>query len=282
MYECAPRPVVRDYWIPAGHVGIEWTVDHMRRLARDGARAELVREAAAELVDGAEGREAAERIRAYLAESMVFKFDPPGVELIRTPELLVRQIECHGYAVGDCDDVATLGAALGLAVGLVPTYVLVGFSDSAPFAHVYTELATEAGAVELDTTRPAQFPPGLEIRRIERRGVSMYGPNGLGLVPSGWEPSDVVAESTTSRSWWEEPLGEIASVGVEWVRGQVGQSTDPYGPGTPQWGSPHYVPPSPYYGDPFTYRAEPEVSPVVGGLLLGGAALLGLKLAKVI
>lgn len=167
------EPVVDRRWIPPGHAGIEATVDVMVGIARDGARSRRVRELAAELEGVARGNplDTAREIRAFLAARVRFEFDPPGLELIREPELLLRTVACHGFAWGDCDDVACLGAALGLAAGLPARYVLLAFHDSEPFEHVYAELETPSGWVELDTTRPAQFPPGLEIRRTATRGV---------------------------------------------------------------------------------------------------------------
>ena len=109
------------------------------------------------------------RIRAFLAAHVRFQLDPLGVELIRTPSYLLRQIEDTGRAEGDCDDVAVLGAALGMAAGIPARYVLVGLTPGDPFEHVYAELLTAWGPVDLDTTRPAQMPPGVEVVRTARR-----------------------------------------------------------------------------------------------------------------
>lgn len=169
---CEPvrSPRVERFEIPWGHAGIDVTVEHMRALARSSALTETVRRKA-ELLAGRDELETAANIRRFIARRVRFEFDPPGVELIRTPELLLHTVDCRGRAVGDCDDVAVLAAALGLARGLEAAYILLGFTDAEPYEHVYTELRTPAGWVELDTTRPAQMPPGLEIRRRERRRV---------------------------------------------------------------------------------------------------------------
>lgn len=158
--------------IPWGHAGIDVTVEHMRSLARAQALSSAVRRKADELVSGTRtSEELALRIRRWLERYVRFLHDPDGIELIRTPELMLATIDCYGLAEGDCDDVAVLGAALGMAQGLDATYVLLGFTDAEPFEHVYTELETDAGPVELDTTRPAQMPPGLEVKRSDRRAV---------------------------------------------------------------------------------------------------------------
>lgn len=273
MYSCELEPVVREYTIPSAHLGIEWTVDHMQELATQAACAPVVQEAAREIVGSSAGRDAADRIRRYLEANVRFQFDPPGVELIRTPELLLRQIHCRGESFGDCDDVAVLGAALGLAVGLPATYVLIAFHDTDPFEHVYTELETPAGAVELDTTRPEHLPPELQIRRTERREVVMYGGNPCGEGLSGF---------------WGDLWGGVKEVGgtviTETVE-QYGRSTDPYGPGTPEytgtWQPPIILQTGP--GAPAPAVAPmPATSPALNALLIGGVALAGLKIANII
>lgn len=81
---------------------------------------------------------------------------------------MLQKIFKEGAANGDCDDVAILGAALGMAVGLPASFVLVGFDRNEPFQHVYTELYTGLqGWAEMDVTAPAQMPAGLEIAKYE-------------------------------------------------------------------------------------------------------------------
>ncbi len=170
---CAPpEPVVSRFWIPGGALGIELTVWYMRRLVRASYRSPLLRETGAAIVGASStDTEAAQRIRSWLEAYTVFEEDPVGIETIRSPDLMLGIIECGGIAAGDCDDVAVLGAALGLAVGLPARFVLLAFQDPGLYSHVFTELITAAGPVELDTTRPAQMPPDIVIRRRGTRGV---------------------------------------------------------------------------------------------------------------
>jgi transglutaminase-like putative cysteine protease len=159
------RQTARTFTIPWGHAGIEVTVWHMRRLARRAlGRPEVVESAQRVAGVGSECRQA-QRIRAYLAAKVRFTHDPLGVELIRTPLFMLREIDARGWVPGDCDDVAVLGAAFGMAVGIRARYVLIGLTRGEPYEHVYTELLTDSGPVDLDTTRPAQMPPGVEILR---------------------------------------------------------------------------------------------------------------------
>lgn len=142
----------------------------MRRIARRALTRPEVVARAWEIAgrDTTEMQKAA-RLRAFLDRRVSFTFDPLGVELIRTPRFMLREIAAQGSVAGDCDDVAVLGAALGLAVGFEARYVLIGLTAGQPYEHVFTELMTAQGPYELDTTRPAQMPPGVEILRTGYR-----------------------------------------------------------------------------------------------------------------
>lgn len=65
------------------------------------------------------------------------KPDRPGVEEIRTPARQAREIMQRGYAEGDCDDRATLAAAVLKTVDLPTGLVLVSESESMPYHHVF-------------------------------------------------------------------------------------------------------------------------------------------------
>ena len=165
-------PRVDLFSIPYGDTGIRRTVGKMRDLSHEALLSPLVVETAALIVTGARTEEErAYRIRDWLASAVSFQPDPLGVELIRSPIYLLRQIQEQGAAWGDCDDVATLAAALGMAVGLPASFVLLGFDSLGPFSHVYTQLWTQGGWVEMDTTAPDQFPPGLQIVKAETHEV---------------------------------------------------------------------------------------------------------------
>lgn len=143
----------------------------MRWLVRSALGDPLLDGTVRAIVSDAGPHNAAAHIRRFLERTTRFVEDPPGVELIRTPAFMLEKVECEGYAEGDCDDVAVLGAALGLSAGLPARFVLYAFEGGALYEHVFTELMTPAGAVELDTTRPAQMPPGIVVARQATRRV---------------------------------------------------------------------------------------------------------------
>lgn len=155
---------VETAWIPNGALGTWSTVQHMRRAVRKGLRDPLTVATAGRIVAGSpSAADRAARIRGFLERRFSFVPDPTGVELLKTPNHMLERIQSHGFATGDCDDAAILGAALGKAVGLRARFRLLGFAPRGPARHVFTELETERGWLELDTTRPAQIPADLVV-----------------------------------------------------------------------------------------------------------------------
>jgi hypothetical protein len=159
--------------IPYGDAGTMTVLANMRSLARAGSLDPLVRATAAHLVmgTGKDGSLHARLIRDFLAGYTLFLRDPTHAEALHAPRLMLDTIKARGIFQGDCDDIAILGAALGLAIGLRARYVAVGFkSPNAPFRHVWAELSDPRAPswIELDTTRPNQpFAMSAISRRLD-------------------------------------------------------------------------------------------------------------------
>jgi hypothetical protein len=115
----------------------------------------------------------ARMIRAYVARVIQFTRDPVGAENITPPlEHMDRIKEAlangPGYVLGDCDDAASLSAALGMAVGIPASFRILAFGG--PWQHVYTILhVPQGGDVEMDTTRAAQSLPPVATDTLTRR-----------------------------------------------------------------------------------------------------------------
>lgn len=156
--------------IPSGDAGTYAVLAKMRSIARSAISNPLTRHTAASITDGiVSPRLQIIAIRQWIEDHVLFQRDPVGVETLHTPEVMLRAVLTRGYAAVDCDDVAILAAALGLAVGLRARFVVVGFhSPSAPFRHVWTDLSPARSAqwIDLDTTRPDQ---ALAVAAISRR-----------------------------------------------------------------------------------------------------------------
>lgn len=135
----------------------------MQKLAKSGARDEGIRARALDLEPGGPAQ-----IRQWLNRRFHFVPDPQGVEFIKSPGVMLQEIELHGRTEGDCDDAAILGAAIALASGYPVRWVVLGFQPGGPYGHIYAEAWDGQGWQDFDITRPAQFPPGLQAhRRLE-------------------------------------------------------------------------------------------------------------------
>lgn len=155
------------------------TVGAMKDRAREGAaHASVIQLAAALRADaalhGRVGPRVLETVYDWLRRVVAFAEDPAGVELIRAPWILVREIAAAGRTWCDCDENATLGAALTLALGLPAAFVLVGPAADGPFRHVFWAAQTGGGAggeiVYIDAQEgrpPSRFAPPAGRLRVE-------------------------------------------------------------------------------------------------------------------
>lgn len=113
-------------------------------------------------------------IRDFLSAHIKFCKDPVGVENLTPPIEHMRIFKMNGDrpVLGDCDDAASLGAAMGMAVGIPAEFVIRAFwKPDNPYQHVLTYLRPRAGiAIDLDTTRDAQKLPPRPTREF-RMGV---------------------------------------------------------------------------------------------------------------
>ena len=66
--------------------------------------------------------------------------DARHVEQVRTPLRSLAEIEQTGIAALDCDDIATLLAAMYLQIGREVEFIVVGFKESGNFSHVFVRV----------------------------------------------------------------------------------------------------------------------------------------------
>ena len=173
---------LRSAFIPEGDAGISDTVQTMVALARRDSISAIVCRVARVICSGTRrgGSELesayyrAAAIRQWVADRFVFEDDPEAAELVYSAETQLRLIAENGVMLGDCDDAATLVAAIAIACDLDVRLVCVGFtrltSSTPAFTHVWAELRPKApGAgvpwLEMDVTKPMQSIP---VDRIGR------------------------------------------------------------------------------------------------------------------
>lgn len=168
----APRraPVrVRTQWLPGGDLGVWTTLTAMRTQARRAASDPRV-QLAARTAGGSTPATIAVGLLSWLAAHTRFTPDPRSIEYVRTPLEQLSRVGLSGRTPGDCDDTATLGAALAKARGLRTRFVVVGFGApgaAAPYTHVYTEVADRGGWRQLDIQRRPTSPGATRLATLE-------------------------------------------------------------------------------------------------------------------
>lgn len=102
-------------------------------------------------------------IGSWLDAHFRYLSDPVGVELLRDPAGGILEIRQRGYTQGDCDEAATLAAALGMANGIPARFrALAFYSTNAPYTHVVCDLLGNGRKwTPIDITKPANMvvPP---------------------------------------------------------------------------------------------------------------------------
>lgn len=105
-------------------------------------------------------------IRGWLDSRVTFQPDPHGIETLREVHEMFRDISELGNAQIDCDDISILGATLGKAVGLPARFTVLAFPPHNNFQHVYTELNTGRGWLDLDITKPPSPMPPTRVMHL--------------------------------------------------------------------------------------------------------------------
>jgi transglutaminase-like putative cysteine protease len=170
-------------WNPPGDFGNLETAANMAVLARSRQNDPLVRSAWTDITRGVTPPTTYDEgmmLRTWLAGHFSFLVDPEGegvfggtedIELIRDPDVMLQEIQASYTAHGDCDDAAILGAALALGAPVPFSgvhFVLVGLDPNLPYTHVFTEILTARGWLDLDVTRGQGHVPTIRKREVVR------------------------------------------------------------------------------------------------------------------
>lgn len=117
--------------IPDGEAGAVVTLRRMRQLVKDAVRdpSQHIRETALKIVGSAGYVDQVRRLQSFVQDSIRYIYDPPDVELVQTPQYTLQQ------RAGDCDDQATLLAAMLTALGHPAQFLAVGLQGQ-PLSHV--------------------------------------------------------------------------------------------------------------------------------------------------
>jgi transglutaminase-like putative cysteine protease len=134
--------------LPEGVDAVRATLRLMVKLARTYRADVGIIETAQRVTAGLPSKDYRGEIRAlhvYVRDRVRYVRDPRGVEKVQSPK---RTLEIGS---GDCDDKATLLAALLESIGFATRYVGLGFNDG-PYSHVILEVRLGTRWEPLETT----------------------------------------------------------------------------------------------------------------------------------
>jgi transglutaminase-like putative cysteine protease len=139
-------------------------MQNMRALVQQAVRdpAQAVRETAMRIIGDAGWVDQARALQSWVNSRIRYIRDPPDMELVQTPQYTMQQ---RG---GDCDDQATLLAALLTSIGHPARFVALGFQGQ-PLSHVMVQTLVGQSWAGAETIIPKPFgwmPPGVTSHYI--------------------------------------------------------------------------------------------------------------------
>lgn len=166
----APRPALHgvSVQIRGGVAGVRQTLDHMRRLVREGRVDPTIRQAATSIIFLTPERDAQAEVGAifgWVQDNVRYVRDVHEVETLSSPD---KTLEGR---IGDCDDQATLLAALLESVGYPTRFIAAGYTFPGELEHVYLQVFLDGQWVDLDPTEHRHMgwaPPDPLALLIER------------------------------------------------------------------------------------------------------------------
>ena len=128
--------------------GAPHTVALIKRYALESQRSPIVRLTAEEIVSGLDSKDYLSEIEAiynFVIGHVRYANDPRTIELVRRPELVLREIVAGKTPSLDCDDMVTLELALYLSLGRRVRIITVAFNHAffrgkRQFSHVFMQV----------------------------------------------------------------------------------------------------------------------------------------------
>jgi hypothetical protein len=119
------------------------TIEVMKKMAREYSRHDLVKRLATNIlhyknINSHHYLDEARAIGEFVKKHIRYVKDPVGTESLQAPDMMIRMMKDVGYAMGDCDDMALLTAALLMSVGIRPRFRAVRYKEGqGNFNHIY-------------------------------------------------------------------------------------------------------------------------------------------------
>jgi transglutaminase-like putative cysteine protease len=98
-------------------------------------------------------------VEQYIRQNWRIVPDPPDAEYIRAPELQIEQAIETGVFSGDCDDAATLAAAILAALNWPASIIAIRMPGASEFSHVFLRAYTDEGFIDIDPIVPYEHLP---------------------------------------------------------------------------------------------------------------------------
>lgn len=150
--------------IREGAAGVRDTLAAMIRAARQASTTLEIRDLAERIINLVPDKDYAGEIAAiqrWVRQNIRYTRDPITTETLKTPHALLES----GH--GDCDDQATLVAALAMSIGFPARFIAIGLQMPGAFEHVYAEVQLGTVWVSVETTEPVEIgwqPEGVRAR----------------------------------------------------------------------------------------------------------------------
>lgn len=154
--------------LPLGNE-IRATLKSMAKLAKDGGKDVGVITLARQCLrqNSVAARDAPGEIRClqgWVRDHIRYTRDPRDAEMVQTPQRTLQ------IGTGDCDDQATLLAALLLSIGYTPSFMALALNGQ-DFSHVLSQVRMGSQWVPLETilpgVQPGWLPPHITGRMIQ-------------------------------------------------------------------------------------------------------------------
>lgn len=148
---------VETTWIGSGDSATHISLGVMRQMVDAAGQSYEVRQRAEAITRGVPSYDDAgilHRLYNFVHRRVRYRYDPEGVELVKTPAALLREIDAYGTTGGDCDDSAVLLGALLQSLGYAVRFVAVAERNGTPLHHVLLEAAVGGTWIALDPIIP--------------------------------------------------------------------------------------------------------------------------------
>ncbi|MFH1398965.1 MAG: hypothetical protein ABIG95_02545 [Candidatus Woesearchaeota archaeon] len=153
----------RKFSIGHGDDAVTNTLKIMKNMINSGAQNYYVRRWAENIVSGHNGNDISkiQMIFAFLVNHTQYLKDTHGIELLRSPEVILHLLEVGEIPQIDCDDYVLLSLSLLKSIGFPVGMRAVAVKPSGELEHVYGMVFTNKRWMPLDLTKP-QYGLGWE------------------------------------------------------------------------------------------------------------------------